>query len=83
MGYAGSKTEMERLLKDAEKLSGQKYDIKNLNDVYQAIHVIQQEMGITGTTAVEAEKTISGSINATKSAWQNLLTGLISGGVGI
>lgn len=79
LGYAGSKTEMERLLKDAEKLSGKKYDIKNLNDVYEAIHVIQQEMGITGTTAVEAEKTISGSINATKSAWQNLLTGLASG----
>lgn len=79
LGYGGTKTEMERLLKDAEKLSGQKYDIKNLNDVYQAIHVIQQEMGITGTTAVEAEKTISGSMNATKSAWQNLLTGLASG----
>lgn len=79
LGYAGSKTEMERLLKDAEKLSGKKYDIKNLNDVYEAIHVIQQEMGITGTTAVEAEKTISGGINATKSAWQNLLTGLASG----
>lgn len=80
LGYGGTKTEMERLLKDAEKLSGQKYDIKNLNDVYQAIHVIQQEMGITGTTAVEAEKTISGSMNATKSAWQNLLAGLASGG---
>lgn len=62
LGYGGTKTEMERLLSDAEKLSGQKYDISNLNDVYAAIHVIQTEMGITGTTAKEATETISGSI---------------------
>ena len=75
LGYGGTKTEMERLLKDAEKISGVKYDISNLNDVYSAIHVIQTEMGITGTTAKEAEKTISGSANAMKGAFQNLITG--------
>lgn len=74
LGYGGTKTEMERLLKDAEKLTGQKYDIQNLSDVYNAIHAIQGEMGITGTTALEAEKTISGSINMTKAAWADLLT---------
>lgn len=67
---------MQQLLADAQKLTGQKYDIKNLNDVYQAIHVIQTEWGITGTTAKEAGTTISGSINSLKSAWSNLLTGL-------
>ncbi len=129
LGYGGTKTEMERLLADAEKISGIKYDIKNLNDVYQAIHVIQKEMDISGysteqlqdklknmslteaeltkvakdmgisyedamkkmkdgslttkdaqillgTTAREASVTISGSANAMKSAWQNLLTGI-------
>ncbi len=129
LGYGGTKTEMERLLADAEKISGVKYDIKNLNDVYQAIHVIQKEMDISGysteqlqeklknmslteaeltkvakdmgisyedamkkmkdgtlttkdaqallgTTAREASVTISGSANAMKSAWQNLLTGI-------
>lgn len=129
LGYGGTKNEMERLLADAEKISGVKYDIKNLNDVYQAIHVIQKEMDISGysteqlqeklknmslteaeltkvakdmgisyedamkkmkdgtlttkdaqallgTTAREASVTISGSANAMKSAWQNLLTGI-------
>ena len=75
LGYGGTKTEMERLLKDAEKLSGQKYDIKNLSDVYNAIHVIQEELGVTGTTAEEAEKTISGSANAMKAAFDNFLNG--------
>ena len=75
LGYGGTKTEMERLLKDAEKISGVKYDISNLNDVYSAIHVIQTEMGITGTTAAEAEKTISGSANAMKGAFENLIAG--------
>ena len=75
LGYGGTKTEMERLLKDAEKFSGVKYDIKNLNDVYEAIHVIQEEMGVTGTTADEAEKTISGSVNAMKAAFDNFLNG--------
>ena len=64
---------MERLLADAEKLSGQKYDISNLNDVYEAIHVVQTEMKITGTTAKEASKTIEGSFNMAKAAAQNLL----------
>lgn len=76
LGYGGTKQEMERLLADAEKLSGQKYDISNLNDVYQAIHVIQTNIGITGTTAKEASTTIQGSIKAVKSTFQNLITGL-------
>lgn len=76
LGYGGTKDEMERLLADAEKLSGQKYDISNLNDVYQAIHVIQTNLGITGTTAKEASTTIQGSIKAVKSTFQNLITGL-------
>ena len=76
LGYGGTKTEMERLLADASKLSGVKYDISNLNDVYEAIHVIQGEMGIAGTTAAEAASTISGSFAMTKAALQNLLTGL-------
>lgn len=80
LGYGGTKTEMERLLADAEKISGIHYDISNLSDVFNAIHVIQGELKITGTTAAEAEKTIEGSIKATKSAWQNLLTGLAKGG---
>lgn len=75
LGYGGTKTEMERLLKDAQKLTGVKYDINNLSDVYQAIHVIQQEIGITGTTALEAEETISGSISSLKASWDNFLNG--------
>lgn len=98
LGYGGTKTEMERLLKDAEKFSGVKYDITNLSDVYKAIHVIQQELGISGrtaeeaaeiyektgrvvseqlgTTALEAETTIQGSMTRMKAAWSNLITGL-------
>lgn len=76
LGYGGTKTEMERLLADAQKISGVKYDISNLNDVYQAIHVIQGELGITGTTAKEASTTIQGSVSAMKSAWSNMLTGI-------
>lgn len=76
LGYGGTKGEMERLLADATKLTGVKYDINNLDDVFSAIHAIQTEMGITGTTAEEAMGTISGSLNMTKSAWQNLLTGM-------
>lgn len=79
LGYGGTKSEMERLLKDAEKLTGKKYNLNNLSDVYEAIHAIQQEMGITGTTALEAEKTISGSMNMTKAAWKDLLTAIGSG----
>ena len=76
LGYGGTKSEMERLLKDAQKISGVKYDISNLNDVYNAIHVIQGELGITGTTEKEASTTIQGSVSAMKSAWQNMLTGI-------
>lgn len=82
LGYGGTKTEMERLLADAEKIKKEvdgvdmKFDINNLNDVYSAIHLIQREMGITGTTAKEASSTISGSVSAVKSSWQNLLTGV-------
>lgn len=76
LGYGGTKTEMERLLKDAQKISGVKYDIKNLDDVFQAIHVIQGQLGITGTTAKEASETISGSAGMVKAAWQNLVTGI-------
>ena len=75
LGYGGTKTEMERLLKDAEKITGIKYDISNLSDVYEAIHVIQEELGITGTTALEAEKTLTGSINSLKASWSNFLSG--------
>ena len=68
LGYGGSQKEMERLLEDAGKLTGKKYDLDNLNDVYEAIHAIQVEQGIAGNAAKEASKTVSGSINATKAA---------------
>lgn len=80
LGYGGTKTEMERLLKDAQKLTGVKYNISNLADVYSAIHAIQVEMGIAGTTAKEAEKTITGSANMTKAAWKNVLVAISGGG---
>jgi phage-related protein len=76
LGYGGTKSEMERLLKDATAISGVEYDISSLNDVYQAIHVIQGELGITGTTSKEASETISGSLASVKSAWENILTGI-------
>lgn len=76
LGYGGTKEEMERLLADAEKLSGVKYDISSYSDVVDAIHVVQTEMGITGTTAKEASTTIQGSVSAMKSAWANLITGI-------
>lgn len=79
LGYGGTKTEMERLLKDATALSDVEYDINNLNDVYQAIHVVQTELGVTGTTAKEASETITGSVSAMKTSWDNLLTGLANG----
>lgn len=80
LGYGGTKSEMERLLADAQKISGIKYDISSFADITQAIHVMQEEMGITGTTAKEAGTTIEGSVNSMKSAWQNLLTDLANGG---
>lgn len=79
LGYGGTKEEMERLLADAQALSGVEYDISSLADVYTAIHVIQEEMGITGTTAKEASSTLSGSFNAMKAAAQNVLGNLALG----
>lgn len=75
LGYGGTQQEMKRLLADAEKLTGVKYDINNLSDVYNAIHAIQENLGITGTTAKEASATISGSITSMKSAFDNFLNG--------
>ena len=76
LGYGGTQAEMERLLVDAEKISGIKYDISSYADIVDAIHVVQTEMGITGTTAEEAASTIQGSFGMMKSAWQNLVTGM-------
>lgn len=76
LGYGGTKEEMQRLLEDAEKLSGQKFDLSSYADIVDAIHVVQTEMGITGTTAKEAATTIQGSVNMTKAAWQNLVVGI-------
>lgn len=73
LGYGGTKTEMERLLADAQKITGVKYDINNLSDVYSAIHVIQGQLDITGTTAKEAATTISGSFASMKAAAQNVM----------
>lgn len=79
LGYGGTKTEMERLLKDAEKFSGVKYDIDNLGDVYQAIHVIQGELGLTGVAAEEASSTFTGSLGAMKANAENFLAALSTG----
>ncbi len=79
LGYGGTKKEMERLLSDAQKLTGVKYNINNLADVYNAIHAIQESLGVTGTTAKEAEETITGSAASMKAAFDNFLNG--SGGV--
>lgn len=76
LGYGGTKSEMERLLADAEKISGIKYDLSSFSDLTEAIHVIQTEMGITGTTAKEATETISGSMAGMQSAIDNLMAGL-------
>ena len=76
LGYGGTKEEMQRLLEDAQKLTGIKYDISSFADVTQAIHAIQTELGITGTTAKEASSTIEGSLNSVKGAWNNLLVGI-------
>lgn len=76
LGYGGTQAEMKRLLADAEKISGIKYDISSYADIVDAIHVVQTEMDITGTTAEEAASTIQGSFGMMKSAWQNLVTGM-------
>ena len=79
LGYGGTKTEMERLLADAEEITGIHYDIDNLSDVYSAIHVIQDELGITGTTAKEAATTLSGSFASMKAAASNFMAQLVVG----
>lgn len=79
MGYGGTKTEMQRLLSDAEALTGKKYDLSNLGDVYEAIHVIQGELGLTGVAAGEAEGTFTGSFGSMKAAAQNFLGELALG----
>lgn len=76
LGYGGTQAEMQRLLDDAEKLSGQHYELGNFKDMAEAIHVVQTEMGITGTTAKEASTTIEGSVNSAKAAWTNLVSGM-------
>lgn len=79
LGYGGTKEEMQRLLEDAERISGIEYDISSYADIVDAIHVVQTEMGITGTTAAEASETIAGSVASAKAAWSNLVTGIASG----
>lgn len=79
LGYGGTKEEMQRLLDDAEKLPsalGKEFDISNFSDIVEAIHLVQEEMGIAGTTAKEAASTIEGSVSSMKSAWENMLIGL-------
>lgn len=76
LGYGGTRSEMERLLEDATQLSGVEFDINSYADIVDAIHVVQNEMGITGTTAKEAATTIQGSISSMKSAWTNFMTGM-------
>lgn len=83
LGFAGTKEGMQQLLDKAQELSGVKYDISSYSDIVQAIHVVQTEMGITGTTAKEASETISGSAASMKSAWENLTTGLADGNADI
>lgn len=79
LGYGGTKEEMARLLEDAEKLSGVKYDLSSYADIVEAIHVVQENMGIAGTTAKEASETISGSLGMVSAAWKNVVTDIASG----
>lgn len=76
LGYGGTKEEMQRLLDDAGKLANQKFDLSSYADIVEAIHVVQENMGITGTTSKEAATTIQGSIGMMKAAWENFLTGM-------
>lgn len=80
LGYGGTKAEMERLMADAEKLTGEHYTVGDFGDTVKAIHAVQTQMGITGTTAKEASTTIEGSMNAMKASWQNLLAGMSDSG---
>lgn len=78
LGYGGTKEEMQRLLADAEKLAGYKagtFDVSSFADIVDAIHIVQDELGITGTTAKEAATTIQGSVSSMKASWENFLTG--------
>lgn len=79
LGYGGTAKEMQRLLADAQAITGVEYDIDNLGDVYDAIHVIQGELGLTGVAASEAETTLSGSAGAMKASWENLMGALATG----
>lgn len=79
LGYGGTKEEMQRLLTDAEKIAGVKFDISSYADVVKAIHVMQESMGIAGTTALEAKETISGSMRMMQASWQNVLTAFGTG----
>lgn len=79
LGYGGTKSEMERLLADAEKLTGVHYDMNNLGDVYSAIHAIQGELGLTGVAAAEAGSTLSGSFGAMKAAYSNFMGSMALG----
>ena len=76
LGFAGTKEGMQELLDSAEQISGVKYDISSYSDIVQAIHVVQEEMGVTGTTAKEAGETLQGSLSAMQAAWTNLTTGM-------
>lgn len=79
LGYGGTKEEMERLLADAGKIAGKSFSKENLSDVFEAIHIIQNNLGITGTTAKEAEGTITGSLSMVKASWNNMLVALVKG----
>lgn len=79
LGYGGTKEEMERMLADAEKLTGIHYDISNLSDVFNAIHAIQSELGVAGVSAQEARTTMEGSAKKMKAAWKNLLGNMTLG----
>ncbi len=79
LGYGGTKAEMERLLADAQAISGVEYNIDNLGDVYSAIHVIQGELGLTGVAASEAQTTLTGSFGSLKASWTNLMAALTTG----
>ena len=76
LGFSGSKEGMQQLLDKAEEITGKKYDISSLSDIYEAIHEVQNEMNITGTTSREAASTIEGSTNMMKASWQNMLTAM-------
>ena len=79
LGYGGTKQEMERLLAHAQEISGVEYNIDNLGDVYNAIHVVQEELGLTGVASEEAATTLSGSMGAVKASWENVMAALTTG----